>query len=71
LKLIKKQTNRDHPVQIVLYHYGSGKGKNEKMRKLYFSTDTELKSFCERTIAQLLSPATIYFRIGHSALFRK
>ena len=41
------------------------------MRKLYFSTDTELKSFCERTLAQLLSPATIYFRIGHSALFRK
>ena len=40
------------------------------MRKLYFSTDTELKSFCERTLAQLLSPATIYFRIGHSALFR-
>ena len=26
------------------------------MRKLYFSTDTELKSFCERTFAQLLSP---------------
>lgn len=41
------------------------------MRKLYFSTDTELKYFCERTFAQLLSPATIYFRIGHSALFRK
>ena len=41
------------------------------MRKLYFSTDTELKNFCERTFAQLLSPATIYFRIGHSALLRK
>ena len=65
------QVQTDIPLTCLLFKEYVPRNDQLKMRKLYFSTDTELKSFCERTFAQLLSPATIYFRIGHSALFRK
>ncbi|QCQ38956.1 hypothetical protein IA74_010435 [Bacteroides fragilis] len=63
--------NLKHSVQIILYHYELGEGKNKKMRKLYFSTDTKLNYFHKSTLAQLLSHATIYFRVGYLTQFRK